>query len=51
MKKYISILISTLLLLSLCSCSKPAEIDKTSIPWVVPSELLGQPIKDALQKD
>ena len=49
MKRWIGFLLALCLLPA--GCSKPAEIDKTSVPWVVPSELLGQPIKEALQKD
>ena len=49
MKRWIGLLLTLCLLLA--GCGKPAQIDKTQTPWVVPSELLGQPIKDALQKD
>ena len=49
MKKWLSLLLAVCLLPA--GCGKPAEIDKSQTPWVVPSELLGQPIKDALQKD
>ena len=37
--------------LLLVGCGKPAEMDKTQIPWTVPSDLLGQTIREALQKD
>ena len=49
MKRWIGLLLTLCLLLA--GCGKPAQIDKTQTPWVVPSELLGQPIKDALKKD
>ena len=49
MKRWIGFLLTLCLLLA--GCGKPAQIDKTQTPWVVPSELLGQPIKDALKKD
>ena len=49
MKKWLSMILISCLLLA--GCSKPAQIDKSKTPWVVPSELLGQSIKDALQKD
>lgn len=49
MKHWVSLLLALCLLSA--GCSKPAEIDMTSVPWVVPSEMLGQPIKDAQQKD
>ena len=48
MKRWIGLLLMLCLLLA--GCGKPAQIDKTQTPWVVPSELLGQPIKDALKK-
>ena len=49
MRQTVCLLLIVCLLLA--GCGKPAEMDKTQIPWVVPSELLGQPIKDALKKD
>ena len=49
MKRWIGLLLTLCLLLA--GCGKPAQIDKSQTPWVVPSELLGQSIKDALQKD
>ena len=49
MRQTVCLLLIACLLLA--GCGKPAEMDKTQIPWVVPSELLGQPIKDALKKD
>ena len=49
MRQTVCLLLIVCLLLA--GCGKPAEMDKTQIPWVVPSELLGQPIREALQKD
>lgn len=49
MKKAFCLLLALCLLLA--GCGKPVQIDKSQTPWVVPSELLGQPIKAALQKD
>ena len=48
MKRYLCVLLAMCVLL-LSGCGKPAEMDKMSTPWVVPPELLGQPIKDALK--
>jgi len=49
MRQTVCLLLIVCLLLA--GCGKPAEMDKTQIPWTVPSDLLGQPIREALQKD
>ena len=48
MKKAVCLLAVCLLL---AGCGGPARMDKTQIPWTVPSELLGQPIQEALKAD